>query len=386
MAAKADVVVIGAGVFGLSCAWNLARNGRKVIVLDRAPIGTEASGWALGRLDPLLKGSGSTGSTEQDLPPGHIAKPVAQQELALLSYRLHREMTAEIESTSGIDLHVDEQPTLQLFYSDADRKSGLQSAESWTSLGFKTEILSAADITKIDARFAAPEYGGALVQGPYFIDSMRFVSALAACAKQAGVRVESATVTGIDATGAAGASTVHTDQGHYEAATVIVAAGPWSNHLLQALGVDVPVHPSKGEILRLAPPRSGSFATHLHGPCSLVNKKDGMVWVAATAADAGFDRSPSNEARERLLNSANLMMPDAGESEVLKHTVCFRPATPDDLPVVGRAGDTGSVIVATGGGGSGIMQCLYVGNLVEGMMSSDSSEPELASISLGRFA
>ena len=354
------------------------------MVLDRAPVGTEASGWALGRLDPLLKGSGSTGSTEKDLPDGHIAKPAAQQEFALLSYRLHTELTPTIEQASGIDIQVDNQPTLQLFYSEADRKTGQESAARWTSMGFNTEILSASEIRKIDTRFSAPEFGGALVQGPYFIDSLRFVSALAACAKSDGVLMESATVTGIDAS-AGSVATVHTDQGHYEADTVVVAAGPWSRDLLTPLGVNIPVHPSKGEILRLTPPSTGEFATHLHGPCSLVNKKDGMVWVAATAADVGFDRTPSAEARVRLLANAGLMMPDASESQVLQHTVCFRPATPDDLPVVGRAGDSGNVIVATGGGGSGIMQCLYVGRLIEAMVSGNADEPESTSISINRF-
>jgi glycine oxidase len=348
-------------------------------------VGTEASGWALGRLDPLLKGSGPTGSTEKDLPDGHIAKPAAQQELGLLSYRLHREMTPAIQETSGIDIQVDDQPTLQLFYSEADWNSGQHSAAHWTSLGFKTEVLSDVEIRAIDARFASPEYGGALVEGPYFIDSMRFVNALAACAKSTGVRIESATVSRIDVASGS-VATVHTDQGHYEVETVVVAAGPWSNSLLKPLGVNVPVHSSKGEILRLSQPSTGPFSTHLHGPCSLVNKKDGLVWAAATASDVGFDRTPSKEARERLLTNANLMMPDAADSEVLQHTVCFRPVTPDDLPIVGRAGYSGNVVIATGGGGSGIMQCLYVGKVVEAMLAEDRDEPELGSISLTRFA
>jgi glycine/D-amino acid oxidase-like deaminating enzyme len=68
VATVSDVLVVGVGVYGLASAWNLAKSGRSVIVLDRAPAGTEASGWALGRLDPLLRGSGLTASTEQSLP------------------------------------------------------------------------------------------------------------------------------------------------------------------------------------------------------------------------------------------------------------------------------------------------------------------------------
>ena len=386
MPTVSDVLIVGSGVFGLASAWSLAKSGRSVIVLDRAPVGAEASGWALGRLDPLLRGSGSTASTEHSLSAGQLTKPEAQQELALLSYRAHRELTPEIEEISGTDIQVDHQPTLQLFSSAEDRAFAATYAPLWTEQGFPAELVSADGIRKIDSRFSAPEFGGALVHGPYFIDSLRFVTALAACARTAGARLETATVTSLEIQAKGDSVRVHTDQGHYEAETVVVAAGPWSPQLLTPLGADVPVHPSKGEILRLEPPASGPFATHLLGPCSLVHKKDGLVWAAATAANAGFDRAPTDASREKLLANARTMMPEMADSAVAMHTVCFRPATPDDMPVLGRAGDRGNVIVATGGGGSGIVQSLHIGRLVENMVSSGRVEPEMASISLSRFA
>lgn len=382
MSSRSDVVVIGSGVFGLSAAWEIAKTGRSVVVLDRAPVGSEASGWALGRLDPLLRGSGSTGMTEQDLPAGHIAKPEAQQELALLSYSTHGELMPEIEEVSGIDLQFDDQPTLQLFYSQAERDFGVKYAAEWTRMGFKTDLVSADEIRSIDPRFLTTEFGAALVTGPYFIDSLSFVRALAACAKKAGVKLETATVKTIDAAGAGGV-TVHTDQGHYEAATVIVAAGPWSTEMVKPFGVDLPVHPSKGEILRLQPPHEKTFSMHVHGPCSLVNKKDGLVWVAATAADSGFDRTPTDGAKRQLLQNARMMMAESADWPIVKHTVCFRPATPDDMPIAGPVSE--NVLVATGGGGSGIVQCLYVGRQVAQMVSEGNTEPEMASISLNRF-
>ncbi len=383
MNSNSDVVVIGSGVFGLATAWELAKSGRSVTVLDRAPVGTEASGWALGRLDPLLRGSGSTGATEQDLPAGHIAKPEAQQELALVSYNLHREMSSEIEDISGIDLQVDEQPTLQLFYSQEERDFGAEYSAEWTQMGFKTDLVSADEIRSMDSRFETTEFGGALVNGPYFIDSFSFVKALAVCAKSAGVRLETATVSSIEDSDGSGV-TVHTDQGHYSAQTAVIAAGPWSSELAAPFGIDLNVNPSKGEILRLQPPADAGFDVHLHGPCSLVNKKDGLVWVAATAADVGFDREPSDAARNKLLENARVMMTDSANWPIAKHTVCFRPATPDDLPVLGSV--SSNVLVATGGGGSGIVQCLFVGKQLQKMVSSGRGEPEMQSISLSRFA
>jgi glycine/D-amino acid oxidase-like deaminating enzyme len=382
LAAKSDVLVIGSGVFGLACAWELGRAGRSVTVLDRAPLGTEASGFALGRLDPLLKGSGSTGETERGAPKGQIGRPGEQAELAMLSYNLHRELTADIEETSSIDLQVDTQPTLQLFFDEAERRYAAQAVGAWTAQGFPSQLVSQGDIKKMDARYAAPEHGGALIEGPYFIDSLRFTHALAACARAAGVRFETAHVSEIEP----GVVTkLHTDQGHYEAETVVVAAGPWSAGLLEPLGVKLPVRPSKGEILRLRPLRSGPFGAHLHGPCSVVHKRDGLVWVAATAASDGFNREPTQEAERKLLANARLMMPEAAESPVERHTVCFRPATPDDMPVAGNAPLHGNVLVASGGGGLGIMHCLLIGRQVAGMVERGAREPEIASIALSRF-
>ncbi len=380
MNTRPDVVVIGAGVFGLASAWELAKNGHSVVVLDRAPVGTEASGWALGRLDPLLKGSGSTGTIERDLPAGHIAKPEAQQEIALLSYRIHQKLTPEIEKISGLDLQVDHQPTLQLFYSQEERDFGAQYAARWTDMGFKTDLISDQEILGIDSRFRTTDFGGAIVRGPYFIDSLNFVKALAACASSVGVRLETATVTAIEDSGDQGV-TVHTDQGHYEAGSVIVAAGPWSPQLVEPLGASVPVHPSKGEILRLKPPEGVGFPMHLLGPCSLVKKRDGLVWVAATVAEVGFDKTPTAEASQKLLEYAETMMPDAADWPVVEHSACFRPATPDDLPVVGAVTD--NVFVASGGGGGGIGHCLLVGREVGKLVSN--GEPEMTAFSVKRF-
>ena len=179
---------------------------------------------------------------------------------------------------------------------------------------------------------------------------------------------------------------VHTDQGHYDAGTVVLAMGAWTGEAVKKLGGHVPVYPSKGEILRLRPPEGGGFTTHLLGPCSLVLKKDGLVWAAATSEDAGFDRAPTSRARDTLMAGARLMMPEAAAGLPVKHTVCFRPETPDGMPVVGKLDGPGTIYVASGGGGSGIMQCLFVGKQVAGMVLDGAVSPEFDAISSRRFS
>jgi len=377
-----DTVVLGAGVFGLATARALTQMGQRVLALDRAPVGTEASGWALGRIDPLLRGSGST-SGAGDEGQGVLSKTAAQSRLALKAYADHMNALGQLESETGIDLQFDEQPTVQLLYSPEERLEGTGNAQRWTELGFKSEVVGPDAIKALDARYDAPEYGAVVVNGPFFIDSLSFARALEASARTAGVTFQTAVASGITADG--GGVTVHTDQGHYAAGAAVVALGPWTGEFCLKLGANVPVTPSKGEILRMSLPEGGPFGHHLHGPCSLVNKKDGQVWVAATAANDGFNREPTQWATDRLLANARQMMPSMRAAKILQHTVCFRPATPDDMPIVGRLPIEANAWVASGGGGSGIVQCLAIGAETAGMVGEGRAESALPGISLGRF-
>ena len=125
--------------------------------------------------------------------------------------------------------------------------------------------------------------------------------------------------------------------------------------------MNVPIFPSKGEILRMTPPVSGTFNHHLHGSSSLIHKKDGDVWVAATVAEVGFNRKKTNHAKNRLLKYATEMLPDMITAKVKDQTVCFRPTSPDGMPIIDFIGSGIPVIILSGGGGRGIMQSVVAG-------------------------
>ncbi|MEX0761619.1 MAG: FAD-dependent oxidoreductase [Dehalococcoidia bacterium] len=379
-----DCIVLGAGVYGLATARQLASDGRSVLVLDRSPVGREASGYALGRLDPLLGGIGSAHRPGAEVDKGLLTKRSAEAQLGLAGYNRHLSEYEDICAVSGIDYQLDHQPTLQLCDTPELRAAAEASLEEWNAAGFKSEALEPSDIKRLDKRINAPEFGGVLVYGPVFIDSLKFVLALAECAKSAGATLVQTQVDGLEFGG--GSTKVITGDGGHSAQDVVVAFGPWTRTFLEGAGVDVPIYPSKGEILRMTPPEGGPLGVHVHGPCSLVNKRDGLFWVAATARDEEFDRTPTDWARQKLVANALQMIPAMSGSEISQHTVCFRPATPDGLPILGRVPVAGNVLVASGGGGSGIMQCLEIGRQAAAMVKNGKPEPESPEISPARFA
>ena len=110
-----DTIVIGAGVYGLASAWRLAEAGQKVLVLDRSGLGSEASGFALGRIDPLL---GGVGAPDEG---GSVRKPEGLTALGLRGHALLLAYSEAMQETSGVDFEIDRQPTLQLCYSDEQR-------------------------------------------------------------------------------------------------------------------------------------------------------------------------------------------------------------------------------------------------------------------------
>ena len=100
----------------------------------------------------------------------------------------------------------------------------------------------------------------------------------------------------------------------------------------------------------------------------MVKKRDGLIWIAATYKDGIFDANPSKEAELELISSASKMFPEIINQKIIDHTACIRPATKDDMPRIGEIITDSKRFVATGGGGWGIMQSFYIGEVVKDLV------------------
>jgi glycine oxidase len=143
---------------------------------------------------------------------------------------------------------------------------------------------------------------------------------------------------------------VATADGRIPAARVLVAGGPWSG----ALHPSAPsVRPVKGQILRL---RGEPLAGHIvRTPrCYVVSRPSGEVVVGATVEERGFDTTVTAGAVHRLLEAAWEVLPDVEERQLVEARAGLRPATADNLPVVGPAGPDG-LLWATGHHRGGVL-------------------------------
>ena len=122
----------------------------------------------------------------------------------------------------------------------------------------------------------------------------------------------------------------------FESEKVIVASGPWTNKLLgNTFKTDV--YPSKGQIVKLRDPENKFTDLHLHGSCSVIKKKDDLIWIAATSEEKGFDKTITNQAKDFLIDSAKKMHNDIDQFPFHSQTACLRPVSYTHLTLPTKA-------------------------------------------------
>ena len=127
------------------------------------------------------------------------------------------------------------------------------------------------------------------------------------------------------------------EDGRIECGQVVLAMGPWSRQAENWLNTYIPVDPLKGEILRMRLPGDPLEHDVSGGGASIYSKPDGLAWCGTTEDWRGFDRQPLPETRDRILAGVKRILPAIADAELVMHTACLRPVTPDWLPIIGRA-------------------------------------------------
>ena len=230
MSASTEVIVLGAGVAGCATAYFLARDGVHVTVIEREAIGSSASGFALGLLNPLT-GRGIPGPVQ----------PMAEQ-----AFKMHLELWPMLEEESGVDFQAKTMPHIELCLTDDDLTAEREELKLWKKAdGFSAQWLQPDEIHRLEPRFSQDVKGGILLEEVGMLDSYRYTLALAQAAEHYGARIMHGEAVGLKATGHR-VTGVRLKSGEIACGAVVVALGPWSGHISSWLGLEIPVQPLKG--------------------------------------------------------------------------------------------------------------------------------------------
>jgi glycine oxidase len=340
-----DVVVVGAGVIGLACAWRCAQRGLRVLVLEReAEPGAGASGVAAGMLAPV---------TEAEFGEEALLR------LNLAGAELWPAFAAELAERSGIDTGFRASGAL-VVAADRDDAEELRRLHSFQrSLGLDAAWLSGRECRRLEPRLSPRVPGGVLAEQDHQVEPRAVVRALRSALEGAGGELRCGVEVG--------------DPHALDAEHVVLAAGCWSG---------APVRPVKGQILRL---RGEPLAQRLvRTPrCYVVSRPDGEVVVGATVEERGFDTTVTADGVFRLLEAAHEVLPDVAELEFVEAAARLRPGTPDNAPLIG---EHEGVIWATGHHRNGVLLAPVTAAAVAAMAAGEEPPPAVEPFGAGRFA
>ena len=355
-----DVLIVGAGVIGLACAWRAAERGLDVLVIERDRPGAGASNVAAGMLAPV--GEASWGEDRL-------------LELALASHRLWPVFAAELTRASGLDSGFLELGALHVAL-DRDEAAELRRRfELMRHHDLDAEWLSPSRCRELEPGLGPGGHGGVHAPHESAVDPRALTQALVAAAEGAGARIELAEVTeGVMEAGRLVG--VCTEFGaEHRAAAVVLAAGSWSAGQWLPEAARPPVRPVKGQILTLAGPPEEPVCERIvvTERIYIVPRADGRLVVGATVEELGFDTRVTAGGVHELLREAYRALPQVAELELVETIAGLRPTTPDNVPLIGY-GAVDGLVLATGHFRNGILLAPITGERIADILVGDRSE------------
>lgn len=373
-----QVLVLGAGITGVTSAWFLAKAGFDVSVVDRQP-------------GPALETSRANGGQISISHPEPWANPGApltalrwmgrddapllfrphadraQWGWALaflrecLPGRTHRNTTAiarlavhsgaclrDLRSATGITYDQLQRGILHLFFSPAEFARGRAKVPELTALGISARACDADECLAIEPALAATRAqlaGGLYAPDDESGDACRFTQALAERAQAEGVKFHfDTTITAINATaGRIDNISVHDGAGRtgaLTAAAYVVCLGSYGRRLVAPLGERLPIYPVKGYSVTapvIDPARAPSVSLTDESRRIVCSRLGDRLRVAGTAELNGFDTSINAARCQAILDWLETRFPGATDLASATPWAGLRPATPGNVPLIGRS-------------------------------------------------
>ena len=391
---RMHVMVLGAGVIGVTTAWYLHRAGHRVSVVER-------------RAEPALETSHANGGQISISHPEPWSSPsaplialrsigqadapfrfhhAAESERYLWALRFLRECLpwrfrrntraiAELAVRSGHCLRALREETgieydqhctgiLHLEHAPASHRALIKRAERLRGLGIRARVLDVAECMTLEpalSQFASRLAGGIHAPDDESGDAREFTRQLASLLAEQGVRFhyQHEVKALLESRGKIDALQVSTTEDatirSLTADAFVVCLGPHSRALLKPLGVHLPIYPLKGYSLTLpviAPERAPRTSLTDESRRIVCSRLGDRLRVAGTGEINGFDLSIHPARSKGLAQWVESVFPGACDIESATPWTGLRPATPSNVPIIGR-GTRSNLWLNTGHGSLG---------------------------------
>lgn len=415
------VVILGAGVIGVTLAYSLAEDGHEVEVLDRqnGPA-LETSFGNAGEVSPGYSapwaGPGLPLKAIKWLMSEHAPLVVRWHRMdpAMVAWGLQllrnctshryevnkarmvrlaeysRDCLMALRQRTG--LHYDErmQGTLQLFRTQEQLDHIHGDTDVLERFGVSYEVLDPIGCIAVEpalARVREKFVGGLRLPGDETGDCFKFTNAVAELARKKGVTFSfGCAIRAIEHDGRA-IKAVATDRGRVTADAYVVALGSYSPQMLKPLGIAVPIYPVKGYSLTvpIKNPEAAPESTVMDETFKVaVTRLGDRIRVGGTAELTGFDLSLPEERRATLEHVVGDLFPHGGDPKAGSFWTGLRPMTPDGPPVLGQSRYS-NLYLSTGHGTLGWTMAAGTARVMADIISGRKPEIDMEGLTLARY-
>jgi glycine oxidase len=364
-----DVVVVGAGVQGSSVALRLAQAGRKVVVLERAVPGAEASSAAGGILSPGVE----------------AVEPGPFYALCRASLARYPGFVRDVETLSGMTVSLRTLGTLEVALDDDHARILAARADKLLAHRLPVEVLDDVEVRRLEPALSPEARGALLFPDEASLDPRALARAVYVAAARAGATFVAGQVRRIVTDPAGRAVAVEHESGRLDAGAVVLAAGSWS---LLVEGHGLPpgsVRPVRGQIavVDTRPPLLSRVVFSGHG--YVVPRPDGRILCGSTMEEVGFEKAVTAGGLRHVLDVAIGIAPALERAPVIETWSNFRPASPDGEPILGP-GTVPGLLYATGHTRNGILLAPITADALSAAVLGRPAPVDLAPFSPARLA
>lgn len=359
-----DVAIIGGGVNGASIAYQLSKQRRKVIIIEKEQIGCQASSAAAGML-------AAQAELEHDGP---------LFQLAIKSQAMFSALANELLETTGVDIEFVNKGMLKIAETEdlaVEVKKQVTFQKKWDPT---IKWLDAKELREMEPSLSPSVPGAMYLPNDGHVQPAKLTQAFAKAAVHFGAKILENTEVRSFLYQNGQVIGVQTTNGTILSDNFVVAAGAWAAQLMRESGLEMNMYPVKGECFSVKTERPIINRTIFSDKrCYLVPKKNGEIYIGATMIEHTFDKKVTAKGIATLLERATQIIPQIKEAEWERVWAGIRPQTGDGLPYIAAHPRWKNLFVAAGHFRNGILLSPITGKLVAELIEGRLEDENLLS-------
>lgn len=381
-----DVAIIGAGVNGMSIAYQLGKRGHKVALIDK-----------------VVMGAGASGSCD-DMILLQSKKPGVLLTMAFRSLELFEGLVSELP----LDIEFERRGGTILIEDDDQLATMEEFVASQNRFGLEVEIIDAARLRKLQPFVTPGVIASTFSARDSQVNPMALMkSFLAASLSQGMTYLSRSKPVAIEPR--EGRWEIRLDSGvSVDAGAVVNAAGAWADEVCSLVGATVPITPRKGQVIvteaippigatnvwsaqyivsKLKPPAPGTAkpGDKFGLGFAFTGTHNGNYLVGSTRENAGFDKTTDPEALALLSRQVERFFPVMRKINYIRSFAGLRPSTPDGMPFIGELPGRPGFFIAAGHEGDGIALSPVTGFVTADLVEGKTPEFPMEQFAPGRF-